>query len=82
MFFIIAAILQGLTLGLMIPSSGNCLGDQRALWPWTITIVIAGAITVVVHVAVLIHSYRVSVYEICGTSPDYRDGSTEDPCTA
>ncbi|ALJ19698.1 ABC transporter ATP-binding protein [Microbacterium sp. No. 7] len=65
LLFIVAAILQGLTLGLMIPFLRALFGDRTALWPWTIAIVVAGVTTVVVNVAVLIRSYRVSVYEIC-----------------
>ncbi|MDR1513289.1 MAG: ABC transporter ATP-binding protein/permease [Propionibacteriaceae bacterium] len=64
-FFVIAAVAQGVTLGLIIPFLRALFSAEAQLWPATINVVIAGSITWALNLAVLIRSYRVSVYEIC-----------------
>lgn len=67
-WFVTSAVLQGVTLALMIPFLRSLLGDRADLAWWLAAVVTAGVATFVVDTVASLRSYRVSVYEVCDTT--------------
>lgn len=69
-WFAAAAVLQGLTLALMIPFLRALYSRSESLTGWLVAVVLLGASTVVVDTVAMYRSYRVSVFEVCDTMID------------
>ena len=69
-WFVASAILQGVTLALMIPFLRALYGHHPSLRRWLIAVLAVGLVTVVVDIIAFLRSYRVSVYEVCDTMID------------
>ena len=69
-WFVAAAVLQGLTLALMIPFLRALYSRSGSLIDWLIAVVVLGAATAVVDTIAMHRSYRVSVFEVCDTMID------------
>ncbi len=69
-WFVAAAVLQGLTLALMIPFLRALYSRSGALTGWLIAVVVLGAATAVVDTIAMHRSYRISVFEVCDTMID------------
>ncbi|SPT52682.1 Iron import ATP-binding/permease protein IrtB [Actinomyces bovis] len=69
-WFMASAVLQGLTLALMIPFLRAFYTNGPGLGGWLTAIVILGLVTMVVDTTAMFRSYRVSVFEICDTMID------------
>ena len=69
-WFVAAAVLQGLTLALMIPFLRALYSRSESLTGWLIAVVVLGVATAVVDTTAMHRSYRVSVFEVCDTMID------------
>lgn len=69
-WFAFSAILQGITLALMIPFLRALFSRSETLGTWLVVVAILGAITVTVDTFAMYRSYRISVYEVCDTLID------------
>ena len=69
-WFVAAAVLQGLTLALMIPFLRALYSRSESLTGWLIAVVLTGVITAAVDTTAMHRSYRVSVFEVCDTMID------------
>ena len=69
-WFAASAVLQGLTLALMIPFLRALYSRSESLTGWLIAVVLMGVSTVVVDTTAMHRSYRVSVFEVCDTMID------------
>ena len=69
-WFVAAAVLQGLTLALMIPFLRALYSRSESLTGWLIAVVVLGVITAAVDTTAMHRSYRVSVFEVCDTMID------------
>ena len=69
-WFAASAVLQGLTLALMIPFLRALYSRSESLTSWLIAIVILGVSVLVVDTTAMLRSYRVSVFEVCDTMID------------
>lgn len=69
-WFLASAVLQGLTLALMIPFLRAFYQRSESLVAWLIAVVVLGTATLVVDATAMIRSYRVSVFEVCDTMID------------
>ncbi|QQO77509.1 ABC transporter ATP-binding protein [Actinomyces sp. HMT897] len=68
-WFVTSAVLQGVTLALMIPFL-RALYSGSGVGPWLAVVVVLGVVTLVVDTTAMYRSYRVSVYEVCDTMID------------
>ena len=66
-WFAFSAVLQGITLALMIPFLRALFSRSETLGTWLVVVAILGAITVTVDTFAMYRSYRISVYEVCDT---------------
>ncbi len=66
-WFVASAVLQGLTLGIMIPFMRALYSGSASVTGWLIGLLVAGMATFVVDITATYRSYRVSVYEVCDT---------------
>lgn len=69
-WFAFSAVLQGITLALMIPFLRALFTRSETLGTWLVVVAILGAITVTVDTFAMYRSYRISVYEVCDTLID------------
>ena len=69
-WFVASAVLQGLTLALMIPFLRALYSRSESLTAWLIAVVVLGVVTAVVDTTAMHRSYRVSVFEVCDTMID------------
>ena len=69
-WFAFSAVLQGITLALMIPFLRAIFSRSETLGTWLVVVAILGAITVTVDTFAMYRSYRISVYEVCDTLID------------
>ena len=69
-WFVASAVLQGLTLALMIPFLRALYARSGSLTGWLIAVVVLGAATAVVDTIAMHRSYRISVFEVCDTMID------------
>lgn len=69
-WFAFSAVLQGITLALMIPFLRALFSRSETLDTWLVVVAILGAITVTVDTFAMYRSYRISVYEVCDTLID------------
>ena len=69
-WFVASAVLQGLTLALMIPFLRALFSRSESLTGWLIAVVILGVSVLIVDTTAMYRSYRVSVFEICDTMID------------
>ena len=69
-WFVASAVLQGLTLALMIPFLRALYSRSGSLTGWLIAVVVLGVVTAVVDTTAMHRSYRVSVFEVCDTMID------------
>ena len=69
-WFVASAVLQGLTLALMIPFLRALYSRSGSLTGWLIAVVVLGAATAVVDTIAMHRSYRISVFEVCDTMID------------
>ena len=69
-WFVAAAVLQGLSLALMIPFLRALYSRSGSLTGWLIAVVVLGAATAVVDTIAMHRSYRISVFEVCDTMID------------
>ena len=69
-WFVASAVLQGLTLALMIPFLRALYSRSESLTGWLIAVVVLGVVSVVVDTIAMHRSYRVSVFEVCDTMID------------
>ena len=69
-WFVFSAVLQGITLALMIPFLRALFSRSETLGTWLVVVAILGAITVTVDTFAMYRSYRISVYEVCDTLID------------
>ena len=69
-WFVAAAVLQGLTLALMIPFLRALYSRSESLTGWLSAVVVLGVVSVVVDTIAMHRSYRVSVFEVCDTMID------------
>ena len=69
-WFVASAVLQGLTLALMIPFLRALYSRSESLTGWLIAVVVLGVITAAVDTTAMHRSYRVSVFEVCDTMID------------
>lgn len=69
-WFAFSAVLQGITLALMIPFLRALYSRSETLGTWLVVVAILGAITVTVDTFAMYRSYRISVYEVCDTLID------------
>ncbi len=66
-WFVFSAIMQGITLSLMIPFLRALYSRSDSLNTWLIPVVVLTVVTIVVDTYSAFRSYRVSVYEVCDT---------------
>ena len=69
-WFVASAVLQGLTLALMIPFLRALFSRSESLTGWLIAVVILGVSVLIVDTTAMYRSYRVSVFEVCDTMID------------
>ena len=69
-WFIASAVLQGITLSLLIPFLRAFLGAAPDLGMWTALVVGAGLCALVVDTVAMFVSFRVSVYDVCDSMID------------
>ena len=69
-WFVASAVLQGVTLALMVPFLRALYGRSSSLAPWLAAVVALGVITFAVDAFAMFRSYRVSVFEVCDTMID------------
>ncbi len=69
-WFVASAILQGITLALMIPFLRALFSRSDEINTWLIAVIVCGVATVVVDTIAMLRSYRISVYEVCDTMID------------
>ena len=69
-WFVASAVLQGVTLALMVPFLRAFYGRSGSLTAWLIAVVVLGAATFLVDAFAMFRSYRVSVFEVCDTMID------------
>lgn len=63
--FIATAVVEGLTLTLLIPFIRSLLVDQANLTGWAIAVVVGGVLLFVLTVWGNLRSYHISVYDVC-----------------
>jgi len=66
-WFVASSVLQGLTLGALIPFLRALYSRSEATTAWMAVLIVGGAGVVAVDMIAQTRSYRVSVYEICDT---------------
>mgnify|MGYP000926338180 CR=1 FL=1 len=66
-WFVASSVLQGLTLGALIPFLRALYSRSDAVGAWMAVLIVGGAGVVAVDMIAQTRSYRVSVYEICDT---------------
>ena len=69
-WFVASAVLQGLTLALMIPFLRALYSRSQFLTAWLIAVVVMAVSAALVDTIAMHRSYRVSVFEICDTMID------------
>ena len=69
-WFVASAVLQGLTLALMIPFLRALYSRSQFLTAWLIAVVVMAVSAVLVETIAMNRSYRVSVFEVCDTMID------------
>lgn len=69
-WFVASAVLQGLTLALMIPFLRALYSRSESLTAWLIAVVVMAVSTALVDTIAMHRSYRVSVFEVCDTMID------------
>ena len=69
-WFVASAVLQGLTLALMIPFLRALYSRSQFLTAWLIAVVVMAVSTALVDTIAMHRSYRVSVFEVCDTMID------------
>lgn len=69
-WFMASAILQGVTLALMIPFLRALYGRWESVGAWTAAVVALGAAAFITDTVAMNRSYRVSVFEVCDTMID------------
>ena len=69
-WFVAAAVLQGLTLALMIPFLRALYSRSQFLTAWLIAVVVMAVSAALVDTIAMHRSYRVSVFEVCDTMID------------
>ena len=69
-WFAAAAVLQGLTLALMIPFLRALYSRSESLTGWLIVVVLMAVSAALVDTIAMHRSYRVSVFEVCDTMID------------
>ena len=69
-WFVASAILQGLTLALMIPFLRALYSRSQFLTAWLIAVVVMAVSAALVETIAMHRSYRVSVFEVCDTMID------------
>ena len=69
-WFVASAVLQGLTLALMIPFLRALYSRSQFLTAWLIAVVVMAASAALVETIAMHRSYRVSVFEVCDTMID------------
>ena len=69
-WFVASAVLQGLTLALMIPFLRALYSRSQFLTAWLIAVVVMAVSAALVDTVAMHRSYRVSVFEVCDTMID------------
>ena len=69
-WFVASAVLQGVTLALMIPFLRALYARDGSLTAWLVAVLVLGAVTFAVDTFAMFRSYRVSVFEVCDTMID------------
>ena len=69
-WFVASAVLQGLTLALMIPCLRALYSRSQFLTAWLIAVVVMAVSAALVETIAMHRSYRVSVFEVCDTMID------------
>ena len=69
-WFVASAVLQGLTLALMIPFLRALYSRSQFLSAWLIAVVVMAVSAALVDTIAMHRSYRVSVFEVCDTMID------------
>ncbi|WP_311358048.1 ABC transporter ATP-binding protein [Actinomyces oris] len=69
-WFVASAVLQGLTLALMIPFLRALYSRSQFLTAWLIAVVVMAVSAALVETIAMHCSYRVSVFEVCDTMID------------
>ena len=69
-WFVASAVLQGLTLALMIPFLRALYSRSQFLTTWLIAVVVMAVSAALVETIAMHRSYRVSVFEVCDTMID------------
>ena len=69
-WFVASAVLQGLTLALMIPFLRALYSRSQFLTAWLIAVVVMAVSAALVETIAMHRSYRVSVFEVCDTMID------------
>lgn len=69
-WFVTSAVLQGLTLALMIPFLRALYSRSQFLTAWLIAVVVMAVSAALVDTIAMHRSYRVSVFEVCDTMID------------
>ena len=69
-WFVASAVLQGLTLALMIPFLRALYSRSQFLTAWLIAVVVMAVSAALVDTTAMHRSYRVSVFEVCDTMID------------
>ena len=69
-WFVASAVLQGLTLALMIPFLRALYSRSESLTTWLIAVVVMAVSAALVDTIAMHRSYRVSVFEVCDTMID------------
>ena len=69
-WFVASAVLQGLTLALMIPFLRALYSRSQFLTAWLIAVVVMAVSAALVDTIAMHRSYRVSVFEVCDTMID------------
>ena len=69
-WFVASAVLQGLTLALMIPFLRALYSRSQFLTAWLIAVVVVAVSAALVETIAMHRSYRVSVFEVCDTMID------------
>ena len=69
-WFVASAVLQGLTLALMIPFLRALYSRSEYLTAWLIAVVVMAVSAALVDTIAMHRSYRVSVFEVCDTMID------------
>ena len=69
-WFVASAVLQGLTLALMIPFLRALYSRSQFLTAWLIAVMVMAVSAALVETIAMHRSYRVSVFEVCDTMID------------